>query len=182
MLVATRTSNPPTRTYHDLRDNHWLLAEMEFLWEHYFPDVPRANNVEIEFTAPWKARLGVITMALDERTSYIGINALLRHLEVPTYITTITVAHEMVHYAHGFGSPLPRRYKYPHRGGIVQKELFNRGLRPDFDLYLDWIHRHWFGFYDRWVRDDNVFTLSGPLRTPAVNLRPGQSGADSTGS
>src|SRR5438067_1493992 len=77
---------------------------------------------------PWKLRLGLISTCDVQLTIRIGINSLLALPEAPHCLTLITVAHELVHYWHGFGSPLPRRYQHPHRGGIVTRELKERGL------------------------------------------------------
>lgn len=132
-----------------LRDDLWLRQELDHLWRQHFVDVPRVNRVVVSFMGRWKARLGLITLSEDTNTTYIGLNALLRYPEVPSFVASITLAHEMVHYCHGFGSPLPRRYKYPHRGGIVEKELRKRGLAYEHDLYQEWVYSHWYDFYAR---------------------------------
>jgi len=131
------------------RDNRWLRQELNYLWITFFSDVPHANSVMIEYSRGWKNRLGMICLSLTGRTSYIGINSLLRLPQVPSYVALVTIAHELVHYSHGFGSPLPRRYEHPHRGGVVVKELVNRGLGSEYDLYLQWIREHWEVFYAR---------------------------------
>src|SRR5579875_2699348 len=96
-----------------------LKAYLAYIWERYFADVPRVNEVQIAYCRPWKSRLGLIRMSLDETTSFIGINALLQHELVPEYVLITTVAHELAHYAHGFGSPLPRLYAHPHANNVV---------------------------------------------------------------
>ena len=50
------------------------------------------------------------------------------HELIPEYVIDTTVAHELVHYMHGFFSPHQRLYKHPHKGGIVTKELKKRGF------------------------------------------------------
>lgn len=132
------------------RDERWLADLLDQIWEQYFTDTPRANRVRVSYGGAWKSRLGLITMSEDEKTSYIQVNALLKHPEIPENITFVTVAHEMVHYAHGFGSPLPRRYKHPHRGGVVKRELFRRGMAREYDLYDQWVYDHWYEFYAAW--------------------------------
>jgi hypothetical protein len=42
---------------------------------------------------------------------------------------------------------LPRRYEHPHRGGVVLRELQERGLGEEYDLYREWIRDHWESFY-----------------------------------
>ena len=96
------------RTQPQLRDQIWLQEELDYLWRHQFADVPRVSSIEVSFLGCWKNRLGVISFKPDNNTTHIGINSLLRLPDVPYYVTTVTIAHELVHYSHGFGSPLPR--------------------------------------------------------------------------
>jgi hypothetical protein len=144
-LPALRAEHPAFAP----RDGAWLRRELDGVWDRYFADTPRVNEVDIEFVGAWKRRLGVIRMSLDEAETHIGINSLLRHEDAPYCITLITVAHELAHYAHGFGSPLPRKYQFPHRGGVIERELIARGLRRELDHYEDWIEHHWWSFYAR---------------------------------
>jgi len=65
-------------------------------------------------------------MTVDNKISFIGINALLQHAQVPEYVLITTIAHELTHYAHGFGSPLPRCYEHPHANNVVERELERR--------------------------------------------------------
>ncbi|HLI08434.1 MAG TPA: hypothetical protein VKV40_17865 [Ktedonobacteraceae bacterium] len=125
-----------------------LKAYLAYIWERYFADVPRVNEVQIAYCRPWKSRLGLIRMSLDETTSFIGINALLQHELVPEYVLITTVAHELAHYAHGFGSPLPRLYAHPHANNVVNCELERRGLGTSVRQCDAWIDREWFAFYD----------------------------------
>jgi hypothetical protein len=125
-----------------------LNAYLEYIWERYFADVPRVNEVHIAYCQPWKSRLGLIRMSLDETTSFIGINTLLQHQMIPEYVLITTVAHELVHYAHGFGSPLPRPYMHPHANNVVNRELEKRGLGTYVRQCDAWIDREWFAFYD----------------------------------
>jgi hypothetical protein len=122
------------------------LAE---IWQSYFADVPRVNQVDIAYCQPWKRRLGLIRLSLDNTTSFIGVNALLQLSQVPEYILMITIAHELAHYAHGFGSPLPRLHEHPHANNVVKRELENRGLGETLSLCDAWIDKEWFSFYDR---------------------------------
>lgn len=137
------------------RDDQWLWSILRDVWERYFRDTPRINTVQISFGAAWKSRLGSITLSEDQQTSYIQVNGLLRRHEVPEYVARVTVAHEMVHYAHGFGSPHPRRYKYPHRGGIIKRELTRRGMAHEYERYDEWVYNHWYDFYDTWLNQED---------------------------
>jgi hypothetical protein len=136
-----------------LPDNIILAREptvyLDEIWQHYFADVPRVNQLEIAYGQPWKRRLGLIRLSLDNTTSFIGVNALLQIQHIPEYILITTIAHELTHYAHGFGSPLPRQFKHPHANNVVKNELESRGLGQSMRLCDEWIDNEWFSFYDK---------------------------------
>src|SRR5260370_20662507 len=125
-----------------------LSLHLDRIWRDYFSDIPRINSVDIAYCHPWKRRLGLIRLSLDSTKSFIGINALLQLREVPEYVLSITIAHELTHYAHGFGSPLPRIFEHPHANNIVQSELVRRGLGELASRCDEWIDKQWFSFYD----------------------------------
>lgn len=125
-----------------------LSFYLDTIWQNYFADMPRVNAVEIAYCYPWKSRLGLIRLSLDASTTFIGINSLLQHHLVPEYVLIVTIAHELVHYAHGFGSPLPRRYEHPHAGSVVDRELEGRELGSLLRCCNEWVDREWYGFYD----------------------------------
>src|SRR5258708_10128558 len=120
---------------------------LEDVWQAYFADVPRVNQVDIAYCQPWKRRLGLIRLSLDNVTSFIGVNALLQLAEAPEYILTTTIAHELTHYAHGFGSLLPRLYKHPHANNVVKQELERRGGCRTMHPCDEWIDTQWVSFY-----------------------------------
>ena len=125
-----------------------LSLYLSSIWQHYFSDVPRANEVQIAYCRPWKSRLGLIRMSLDSTHSFIGINSLLQMQAVPDCVLVTTIAHELVHYTHGFGSPLPQLFEHPHAHNIVNNELEQRRLG---DMLVDcntWIDEHWYAFYE----------------------------------
>jgi hypothetical protein len=152
-----------------LRNPRTYLDE---IWQTYFADVPRANQVDIAYCQPWKRRLGLIRLSLDNVISFIGVNALLQLAEVPEYILTTTIAHELTHYAHGFGSPLPRLYKHPHANNVVKQELERRGLGETMHQCDEWIDNQWFSFYDR-EREAGWLALPASYR-PAHGQRKAQ--------
>lgn len=124
-----------------------LYSYLDTIWQGYFADLPRVNEVQIAYCRPWKTRLGLIRMSLDNAISFIGINSLLRSVQLPECVLLTTIAHELVHYAHGFGSPLPRLYEHPHANGIVEKELERRGLGSALHECDTWIKEYWFEYY-----------------------------------
>ncbi|HET8910396.1 MAG TPA: hypothetical protein VFN23_02965 [Ktedonobacteraceae bacterium] len=128
------------------RDLNQLL---DYIWSTHFPDVSCKNEIVIRYSYPWKRRLGLIRMALDESSSLIGINSLLQHPEVPEAVLITTVAHELCHYAHGFGSPLPQLYEHPHANNVINLELEKRHLSDHARKCDEWIDKAWFPFYDR---------------------------------
>ncbi len=140
MLSATE-HGPNTTSVRD------LTTYLDCIWQRHFSDIPRVNEVEIAYGHPWKQRLGLIRLSLDNKLSFIGINALLRHHSVPECVLIATIAHEVTHYAHGFGSPLPRLYQHPHANNVVDRELEQRGLGEYVRSCDEWIDREWCAFY-----------------------------------
>jgi hypothetical protein len=141
---ATATDTPPAQSV-CVRD---LTAYLEQIWQDHFADLPRVNDVSIGYCYPWKSRLGLIRLSLDKTTSFIGINSLLQLQQVPEYVLITTIAHELTHYAHGFGSPLPRLWKHPHANKVVDRELERRDLGEQLRCCTEWIDKHWYPFYD----------------------------------
>ncbi|MCA9374772.1 hypothetical protein KC622_00410 [Candidatus Dojkabacteria bacterium] len=146
-----------------MRDNNYLLERMYSIWEEYFADIPRKNLVLIKFGKYSKRRLGSIKWAdtrtkvktlyinhLDEhaiqddkRISLITITRYFQNDVVPAEVIDATIGHELVHYAHGFHSPLRKLYKHPHRGGIVDKEMAKRGMENLLEFSEEWLKRNW---------------------------------------
>jgi hypothetical protein len=128
-------------------DERNVTQYLERIWQEYFADIPRVNAVQIAYCSPWKMRLGLIRLSLDNATTFIGINSLLRLVQVPECVLITTIAHELVHYAHGFGSPLPRLYPHPHAHDIVEQELEQRALGELLRYSNTWIDDEWHSFY-----------------------------------
>jgi hypothetical protein len=149
MLLANTFDTTDSARRAIVLHRHHLLDILDYLWQSYFSDVPRVNTVEIAYGQSWKRRLGLIRLSLDTTRTFIGVNALLRLSEVPESVLLTTIAHEMVHYAHGFGSPLPRLFEHPHAGNVVERELSRRGLGHLAQQCDEWIDTEWFAFYER---------------------------------
>ena len=141
----------PTRPDRPIRAHNsvWLAAVLDRLWEDHFWDVPRISPVQIRFGGRWKYRLGRIRWEPVVQTTLIAINALFRDPAVPASLCRVTIAHEIIHYAHGFGSPLPRSYEDPHEPGLIEGELEARGLGRELALADAWVERHWLDFHAR---------------------------------
>ncbi len=132
-------------------------------WEQYFPDVPRKNLVLIKYGKYSKQRLGSIKWVKnlkgikgiyknfkeehriqdDKRITLIILTKYFTLPEVPDFVVKTTLAHEIVHYTHGFNSPLEKKYRFPHQGKIIEKELKKRGLGKEYYLSEKWIKENW---------------------------------------
>lgn len=146
-----------------VRDNKYLENLLYDLWENNFCDVARLNLVAIKYGKHSKRQLGSIRLIKDRNTfdryikryslnkdifenktvSLINITRYFTYDYVPEYVIRSTIAHELCHYTHGFSSPLEKKYKYPHQGSIIKKELKDRGL---IDIYIDskkWLKDNW---------------------------------------
>lgn len=146
MTTMTTPTLDTTMTTSSVRN---LICSLDTIWQRYFIDIPRLNEVHIAYCYPWKSRLGLIRLSLDNTTSFIGINALLQHSQVPECVLITTIAHELAHYAHGFGSPLPRLYEHPHANHVVEDELEQRSLGEMLRASNEWIDSQWFAFYEQ---------------------------------
>jgi hypothetical protein len=129
-----------------MRDNQWLRSKLDQIWSEYYSDVPKTENVIIHFSKRCRSRLGSIRL-VDERVSEIRINGLLKEKDMPDIVCEAVIAHELTHYVHGFGSRRPQLYKYPHRGGVVAREMIRRGLGESHYAAKDWINTNWLEFY-----------------------------------
>jgi|SRR5581483_6005778 len=125
-----------------MRDNQWLLGRLEAIWEQYFSDTPQKNEVFVGFGRKSKYRFGSIRLRLADNSTHIRINGLFRNEQIPQEIVDHTIAHELVHYSHGFSSLQPRLHRYPHRGGIIDKELRDRNLGHLVKFYHSWVESY----------------------------------------
>lgn len=147
------------------RDNLWLEEKLYSLWENFFADIPRKNFVLIKFGRSSRRQLGSIKWANpstriksimkkkqfrtdhevqdDKRITVITITRKFKDPSIPEYVVDATIAHELCHYTHGFSSPMKQKYRHPHQGGIVRKELENRGLGDTHHSSQKWIKENW---------------------------------------
>ncbi|HEX6511446.1 MAG TPA: hypothetical protein VF157_04045 [Chloroflexota bacterium] len=156
-----------------LRDSAWLAGQLDHIWSTWFADVERVTPVSIRYVRPWKRRLAVIYLTDEGRRSFIGVNRLMRDARVPYTVFLVTIAHELAHYSHGFGSHHPRRYKHPHRGNVVQRELTRRGLAEELRFYTEWTSDSWFDLLDELARESRSI-IAGPASTEPPDLAAAQ--------
>ena len=124
------------------RDDKWLLSRLDHIWEKYFSDIPQTNKVFIKFGRFAKFRLGSIKLNKKTNASFITITAMFKNFSVPKEVIDHTIGHELVHYAHGFSSIHPKLHRYPHAGGVVKKEMAERGMSYLYESYKSWIKEY----------------------------------------
>lgn len=146
-----------------MRDTKFLENILYELWENHFCDVPRQNLVLIKYGKSSRRQLGSIKMAnrrtkikglLKEKkddlniqdhksVTVITVTKYFKNEIIPEYVVRAVIAHELCHYAHGFSSPLEKRFDKPHQGSIVKKELEKRGLLKEQKMADEWIDKNW---------------------------------------
>ncbi len=129
-----------------MRNNIWLNSKLDYVWQSIFPELEKKNIVKIRFKGSWKNKFGHIKL-LKDKSSEICINGLFANEVVPEYIIDITIAHELVHYMHGFNSPYEKKFTHPHQGRIVDKELKKRGLHNLLKQERHFVKKQWLEFY-----------------------------------
>ena len=125
-----------------MRNDEWLVTLFNKVWSDKFSDVERKNNVAIRWKGKWKNKFGHIRRLKNGDTE-IAINKNFQDERVPEFIVELTVAHELVHYMHGFHSPHPKLFKHPHKGGVVNKELKKRGYSEHLRKDRGWFRGEW---------------------------------------
>lgn len=133
-----------------MRNDKWLLSRLDYLWTNYFPDIAQSNRVFIKFGRFAKYRLGSIKLNRTTKASYITITSMFKDSKIPSEVVDHTVGHELVHYAHGFSSTNARLHKYPHAGGVVKKEMSERGMGYLYEAYKKWVKQYRKELADQW--------------------------------
>lgn len=129
-----------------MRDDAWLLSRLDYLWSKHFEDISQDNPVFIKFGRYSKYRLGSIKQNRRTKASLITLTGMFKDALIPMQVVDHTIAHELVHYAHGFSSTRPKLHKYPHVGGVVDKEMKERGMG-----YLHQAYKSWVREYRKWI-------------------------------
>ncbi len=127
-----------------MRNNAWLRSRLERIWQEKFPDIPSESNIVIMFGQKARTRLGSIKKnRVKDAVSKITMTGYFEDERVPEIIVDLTIAHELCHYAHGFSSPLPQLYRFPHQGNIVDRDLMRRGYGDDLIFQKKWLREKW---------------------------------------
>lgn len=129
----------------DNRDNKWLRNRLKYLWLKHFSDVQIINTIIIKFGRPARTRLGSIKPGRKyrEEHSIITINGYFTDPQIPEFVVDAVIAHEFMHYAHGFASPHQQAFKHPHKGGVVNWDMKERGLDKTLKLEKKWLKENW---------------------------------------
>lgn len=61
---------------------------------------------------------------------------------IPVEVVDHTIGHELCHYTHGFSSPKRKMHRYPHSGGVIQRELEERNLHHLVVAYKKWVKKY----------------------------------------
>lgn len=131
------------------RDLTWLNSRVQAIWQKHFPDIPQDTHIRVRWGQQSYRRLGSIILKQSPAQgaySLITISSLLRDAEIPTLIIDQIIAHEIVHYVHGFGSMRKRDLSHPHQGGVIVKEFQKRGLWELYRYYESWMKINWISF------------------------------------
>jgi hypothetical protein len=146
-----------------MRNNKWLKKIAQDIWFKYFSDISPTNDLRVKFGKRAKWQLGCIRQGIKEQSlirrwrqasspamtnrlsspSVVTINGYFKNPVVPQYVIEAILAHEFIHYLSGFSSSRPRLFRYPHRGGIIDKEMKRRGLKEIEKKQKKWVKENW---------------------------------------
>lgn len=145
-----------------MRDDKWLQGQLDFLLKTYFSGVAITNPIEIKFGREAKFRFGSIKLLKPPRKnlrgllvfrprrleksvpqkSIVTITSMFAREDVPVDVVRYTIGHELCHYAHGFSSTNKRMFRHPHHGGIVNRELTERGAHHLIVEFKKWLKEY----------------------------------------
>jgi len=136
-----------------MRDQLWLKKQLDYNLKQYFADIDISNPIEIKFGREARFRFGSIRLVkpaglrkvfgkTEPQKSIITITSMFAREDIPVDVVRYTIAHELCHYAHGFSSFNKRLFKYPHHGGIVNKELEKRGAADLIHAFKKWLKEY----------------------------------------
>lgn len=130
-----------------MRTNEWLEQKFEKMLADSFSDLEIKNPIYVKFGRRSKRQLGSISVRQikgePERMSLITLTGYFRDEIVPEEIIEVTLAHELVHYLHGFNSDHEQEHEHPHKGSVVNKELRRRGFSQKLTFQRNWLKENW---------------------------------------
>lgn len=133
-----------------MRSDRWLSDQLREILFKYFSNVKISNPLEIKWGREAKYRFGSIRLIkpkgiklLSSRShpqkSVITITSMFRDDAIPQKVVWYTICHELCHYAHGFSSSNKKLFRHPHHGGIVNRELTERGAEDLIHEFKRWL-------------------------------------------
>lgn len=140
-----------------MRDNRWLKKQLDFLLEKYFADLRIISPIEIKFGREARYRFGSIRLVKPRglsrasfvllrksrpQKSLITITSMFAKESIPAKVVLYTIAHELCHYAHGFSSANRQLFRYPHHGGVVNRELESRRAEHLTRAFKSWLKEY----------------------------------------
>ena len=131
-----------------MRNEIWLENRFDYIFKKYFFDLEATNEIIIKFSRKSRRQLGAIKQMRSRlvgknNPTTIVINGFFRDEFIPEFVVDAVIAHELSHYAHGFNSPLPQLHRHPHRGGVIKKELAERGIADLEKRQKKWMKENW---------------------------------------
>ncbi len=129
--------------------NQYLAKKTASLIRENFSERGVTNLLIVRWGSKWSRKLGHIKPLKNENKhdtefgSIIEINSLLKEIEVPEYVLDYVLMHELTHYFQGFGSNHERKFRHPHRGGLVDKELERLGWLEIMEKSEKWLKQNW---------------------------------------
>ncbi len=122
----------------------FLAQKTADLLRENFPEKEITNLLVVKTGRNCKRKLGHIkTLKNADYGSIIEINPLLFDPEVPKYVLDYVIMHELIHYFQGFGSNHEKKFKHPHRGRVIEKELARRGWEEIQEKSDSWLKENW---------------------------------------
>lgn len=144
-----------------MRDNIWLQNQLDYLLGKYFANLSMSDPIEIKFGRYAKFRFGSIKLLKPRglrvlrgfrsirrvrenqpQKSIITITSMFREESIPQGVVHYTIAHELCHYAHGFSSSNKKLFRYPHHGGVINRELTERGAQELIPVFKKWLKEY----------------------------------------
>ena len=144
-----------------MRSQKWLEDQLIFLLSKYFAGIKVSNPIEIKWGREAKFRFGSIRLLKPRglrvlrgfrsiasirenqpQKSIITITSIFRNEEIGEKVVQYTICHELCHYAHGFSSSNKRLFRHPHHGGVVNRELTERGAGDLIDAFRLWLKNY----------------------------------------
>lgn len=146
-----------------MRNHDWLQEQLKFLLSKYFENVSLTNPIQIVWGREAKFRFGSIKLVSYKsikraetpkgirrlihlgdtpKKSLITVTSMFKDESVPVGVVHYTIAHELCHYAHGFSSLNRQMFRHPHHGGVINREMKERGADNLIPIFKKWLKEY----------------------------------------